>query len=323
MDIREYLRNKGINWKEVSRPSGTQAIFNCPRCDDNKQKFAINLDSGAYQCFRKNECGISGSWWDFQKLYNDKPLPLDSDRNFIRKEKKYKKPQIKSDPRNDKLYEFFNKRKIKKDTVNYFKIGIKNQAIAIPHFFDKELIFVKYRSLEDKKFWNEEGCKPILFNMDNCINENTLRIFEGQFDVMAAHEYDLAGVSVPNGVSDLSWIENCWDFIDNFKYIYLFFDNDNAGQAAVKSIVNRLGSWRCYNVLLPEKDINDCLVKSIKSEKIYEAEKNAKEFDHYILKKANDFREDVKNHNKNYEKRYGYDIGFRGLNYILKGLREE
>lgn len=324
MNVREYLRSKGRSWKEIKRPSGLQAITQCPKCGDDKT-FAISLDTGAFQCLRKNNCGIQGSWYEFQKLFSDKPLPLDGDNNFYCKpnSKKYILPQVKSELVTDKLYNYFDARKIPKEIVKEFKIGIKNNAVMFPHFEEGELKFIKYRSLSEKKFWNENDCKPVLFNMDVCKGESVLRITEGHFDAMAAKVYDLKAVSVPNGVGDLSWIESCWDYIEQFQYIYLFFDNDDAGQDAIKNIASRLGTWRCYNVILPEKDLNDCLMKGVPSELIYHAEANAVEFNHYILKKAKDYREDVKELNKHKEKRFGQSSCIKGLSQILKGWREE
>ena len=322
MNVREYLRSKGLVWTETRRPSGLQAIMECPQCHD-KKSFAISIETGAFQCFRKNNCGIHGSWSDFQRLMGDKPLPLDGDHFFHNpKEKQYKLPQVKSDPVKESLYNYFAQRSIKRETVKAFRIGIKNNAVMFPHFEDGEIRFIKYRSMAEKKFWNEEGCRPILFNMDSCKDESVLRIVEGHFDVLAAREYGINCVSVPNGVSDLSWIETCWNYIEQFKYIHLFFDNDDAGQGAIKNIVTRLGLWRCYNVILPEKDFNDCLIKKISIDKIVEAESNAIEFYHYSLKKANDFRDKVKELNKQKEKRYGYSSCISGITAILRGWRE-
>lgn len=322
MDVREYLSRKGLNWIEKRRPSGNQAVMNCIFCDDKEKKFAVNLDNGAFQCLRQNNCGRKGSFYDLQRHFGDTPLPPNSSRSFITPKKIYKKPAVKSDPRSKELYDFFTARKITKDTLDKFKIGQKGEAIAIPHFCDGEIVFIKYRSISDKRFWNEKDSKPILYNMDACKDESILRIFEGQFDVMAASQYGIDGVSVPNGVSDLIWIDNCWDYIDGFKNIYLYFDNDTAGQDAVDFIVKRLGEWRCYNVLLPGKDMNECLIKGIGVDKIIEAEKCATEYTHDKLKKADYFRDQVIKLNQTREEKYGHEIGFKNVNRICRGWRD-
>ena len=327
MDVKGYLNGKGFKYITKTRHKGPEAILNCPFCGDKDNHFGVSIADGAFQCLRKAECGRSGSWYELQKLLGDKPLPIDGDKNYIRREKVYKKPVVHSDKPNDRLYEFFDKRKIKKETVKHFHIGIKDNNIMIPHFEKGELIFVKYRSLDKKEFWNEKDAKPILFNMDTCEKDSVLRIFEGQMDVMAAYQYGIDGVSVPNGTGDNSWIETCWDYIDKFKTIHLFFDDDkdkeiNAGQECVDKIVKRLGEWRCFNVTLPKKDMNDCLMSNIGIEEIIECEKNAKEYTHDNLKKADYFRDRVKDLNSTKEKKYGNEIGIKGLNIYLGGWRE-
>ena len=37
-------------------------------------------------------------------------------------------------------------------------------------------------------------------------------------------------VSVPSGCDDLSWIENCYDWLEKFNSIVIFGDNDPPGQ---------------------------------------------------------------------------------------------
>ena len=73
MDVRQYLHSKGYQWSEAHRPSGLNAVMNCPFCDpaDTEKKFAINLGNGAYKCAHENRCGVSGSWYEFQKMHND------------------------------------------------------------------------------------------------------------------------------------------------------------------------------------------------------------------------------------------------------------
>src|SRR5690606_14508955 len=67
-------------------------------------------------------------------------------------------------------------------------------------------------------------------------------------------------VSMPTGASSSKWIDECWDWLNQFETIYLSFDWDNAGQDAVQKIAGRLGTYKCKKVILTEKDANDVLV---------------------------------------------------------------
>mgnify|MGYP003593199754 FL=1 len=64
-------------------------------------------------------------------------------------------------------------------------------------------------------------------------------ICEGEMDVLACAEVgekDKA-VSVPNGTNNLGWIEYNWEFLESKKAIILAFDNDVAGEKAIKEVL--------------------------------------------------------------------------------------
>ena len=109
MNVREYLKSKNLPYTETKNQSGNQARMNCPQCGD-KNSFAINLETGAYQCFRQNKCGIKGSFFEFQKLLGDEP--------FLKREKIYEYPQTKPERINEKIYRWFEKRKISAEIVD-------------------------------------------------------------------------------------------------------------------------------------------------------------------------------------------------------------
>lgn len=322
MDIRYYLRSKGLQWTEKQRPSGIIAEMICPVCKSKEKSFAVSLEDGAFNCMRLNNCGVKGSWWDFQKLFGDDPVRLDSDKSIIRQSVKYERPKVHLQLLNDQAQEFLKKRGFTSDTIKKFKIGRTNGAIMFPYFKKGELVNVKYRSITEKKFWREKNAEPTLFNRDNCTGGG-LAICEGEFDAMALDQYGIPAVSIPSGVNDLTWIEHEWDFLNKFQKIYLFMDSDAAGQKAVEEIVNRLGRWRCYSVTLPYKDINECLMKDVEAKIIVEAITTAKEFDPDVLRKACDFEEEIIDLFENPYLLYGTQTPWLGLDDYLKGWRDE
>jgi len=323
MDLRNYMKSKGFDWTESHRASGLVGVMNCPFCKDNEKKFAISLQDGAFNCLHQNNCGVKGSWWDFQKMLGDTPVKLDNDKSlFISRKPVYEKPKVHADVLKDDGILFLSGRGFKKETVKKFKLGQRNGSIMFPYFKDGELTNVKYRDIKEKKFHQEKNAEPTLFNRDNCTGAGLL-ICEGEFDAMAWHEYNIPAVSVPSGVADLRWIENEWEYLNKFQKIYLSLDNDKAGQDAVDEIVNRLGRWRCYNITLPLKDCNDCLINNIPVEKITECFSTAKEYDPDTLKKAKDFEFEINDLFQNPQKLYGIMTPFEGLNNILRGWREE
>ena len=82
--------------------------------------------------------------------------------------------------------------------------------------------------------------------MDNCAFGEPLYITEGEIDAMSLYEAGLTNVvSVPSGCDDLSWIENCYDWLERFNSIVIFGDNDPPGQKMVAEVAKRLDEARC------------------------------------------------------------------------------
>lgn len=312
--IRQYINEKGLRIiKETNNNSGLQALMECPKCGE--KEFWINLDSGAYQCWRKKNCGIQGNFADFKIMLGDDP--------FMSREKVYSTPQTKPKPINDKVIGWFKNRGISEGTVKHFKIGLapEGNEMMYPYLKDGKLTDIKYRLFNEKKFRREKNCKSVLWNQDN-IKGNRLYILEGEPDCMAFYEYGFEGTSMPSGTNDLGWIEHDWDYLENFKEIYLILDEDTAGRNAVKEIVKRLGEHKCYNVRLPFKDMNECLLKGITKEQITEYIDNAEGFKLDELKHCDSYTEEVIEQNENYNKLDGIITGDIDLTKALKGWRE-
>jgi len=99
-----------------------------------------------------------------------------------------------------------------------------------------------------------------------------LLITEGEFDAASAIEAGYFNtVSIPLGAGNFSWIEENFEFLEQFDSIILASDNDKAGEKMRKECIYRLGSWRTKYIEYPEykeladgrkipiKDMNDTL----------------------------------------------------------------
>src|SRR5690606_14904307 len=113
-------------------------------------------------------------------------------------------------------------------------------------------------------------------------------ICEGELDCLSAIEAGFKNtVSVPFGAGNESWVEENWDFLEQFNKIIVWTDADEAGRKMKKNIIPRLGQWRCYEVEAPteiEKDGKIVYVKDINEvlyyygkDKVIECINNAKE----------------------------------------------
>lgn len=320
MDVRKYLHSKGFSWKESRRPTGLWATMNCPFCDDKNKKFGVNLEKGTFNCFRQDDCGVSGTFYQLQKRLGDTPVAVNTDNVFHKTIKqKFVKPKTTTNGLNDLIYSWFEKRKISAATLNEFRVTQKDNVVCFNFYKNDELVNVKYRT-SDKKFWQEQNTEPALYNMDKCVGHE-LYICEGEIDCMSFYEAGIKNcVSVPNGVKDLNWITHQWDFLEQFEKIYIVFDQDDAGQEMVDEIATRLGKWRAYNIILPAKDANDVLVKfgvdAFKPENLL-----VKDFENEDIAKPTDFRTEIIEILESPKKSTGVPTKFTGLNKIIHGWR--
>lgn len=323
--VREYLIKKGFEFREVERPSGTNAQMNCPFCDDRERKFAINLEHGAWKCLHENKCGRSGSFWQFQKDLGDDPQRLYTDKSFYKKEKHktYQKPKIIPRKPESPLIEYFKNRKITPETLKSMGVsqGNEKNVIMMPYYKNNEVVDVKYRRIDSKKMWREKNTESVLYNRDKVIENNYIVITEGEIDCMTWFQFGFPAVSVPSGVDDLRWIENEWDFLEKFHKIYINMDMDDAGRRGLKNIASRLGEYRCYEIYLPKKDANECLVGGADKQYFRQALEMATGFDIDELVTTSYYRDELKKEILKEDLLRGTPTGFTGLDHIIKGWR--
>ena len=318
MTVEDYLRDKGLQYKITSGKNGLEAKLECPKC--GKNEFQINLNNGVYNCWRKNKCGVTGNFYEFQTFYGDKGVNLDNGY-VIHQPKTYDKPTKELEPINAPVYEYFKTRGICEGTVKQFNIGFISGNIAFQYHKNGAYLNCKYRSIKEKKFYQEKNCMPTLWNQDNIKGERLI-IVEGEIDCMSLAELGIESVSVPSGASNMDWIENDWDFINKFNEVFLFMDSDEAGQNAVQILTNRIGVEKCRNITLKKyKDANECLEAGITFEQMEQIINNASHYNRAEIKKPLDFLSDIIELRNNPEKRYGITASFTKLNDILKGWR--
>jgi len=90
----------------------------------------------------------------------------------------------------------------------------------------------------------------------------TLVITEGQWDALSYAEAGILAVSIPSGVSNMKWIEEEYEYLQQFHTFKISFDMDEAGKKALGDAVKRLGVHKCKIIDLPEKDANEVLTSS-------------------------------------------------------------
>ncbi len=238
----------------------------CPFCHGGSSKdkytFAMNKTTGTYNC-KRGSCGVSGSFKQLLREFGEQP---ETDAYYRRPKKHYKAPTTKPDAPKEKVVAYLKKRGFGPATWERRGVGEYKGAIAMPYFENGKLVLMKFRPAQkpgpkEKKGWREEGGKAVFWGMDLCKPDKPLVIVEGEMDALALDEAGIENVvSVPNGAEDLTCVENCWKWLDRFKHVILWVDNDEPGQKLERNLIQRLGTWRCNVVRHRRKDANEVLL---------------------------------------------------------------
>lgn len=261
----------------------------CPFHQEDHASFIYNKKAFNFRCF--GSCGRSYDILDVfmykgatyaeacKKLFEVAEMPYSFGELGVKTKRHYKYPHEVPCTDKSKVYAYFQQRKISPETLDYADVRQDADGNAVFNYYDTNdvLTMVKYKPSHkvrhgQAKCWCQQGSDtaPLLFNM-NRINVNSpLLICEGEPDCLSAIEAGFKNaVSVPLGSSNLHWIDENLDWLDQFDSIIICADNDDAGVKMQKECVPRLGSWRTKVVDIPAvpigntgrvtKDLNEIL----------------------------------------------------------------
>lgn len=201
-----------------------------------------------------------------KRLFDRCHIEFDFKRGFGYDEREslenYKFPVDDSVEDNSNATTYLKKRGFTEETIKFFDIGQTKKGDVQFKLKDinGRLVGVKYRHAHavkhgESKYWWQGDCSPCysLFNINHIDITQPLTICEGYLDAMAIWQSGNHNVvSIPGGATDLNWIKYNFDFLEKFKKIILWLDNDTAGEEGTKKIVQKLGEYRCYIVESPD-----------------------------------------------------------------------
>ena len=273
-DAKRFADHVGIRVKT----KGDELLFSeCPYCRvaKSKEKFAINLQTGRFQCFRAS-CGAHGNMITLSKDFNFQ-LSEEVDRYFNRNNwngrfRKFKEGHKES---TNKAIEYLKSRGISEEVCRAYEITSKEDQknVLVFPFRNElgELKFIKYRNTEyqkgitkGSKEWCEADCMPILFGMNKCQDFGTLIITEGQIDSLSVIQAGLKNaVSVPTGAQGSTWVPHCYDWVQKFDEIVIFGDCEKGKITLVEMIQSRFSNKKIRVVRIEDyqgyKDANEIL----------------------------------------------------------------
>ena len=264
----------------------------CPYHDEDTPSFVYDRKRYCFHCFG---CNKSVDIIDVlvergktfleacEYLFEQAGISYSFGEKDVATKRAYRYPHKEKLTSRDKVIEYLGKRGISKRVIDYLDIREDEHGNCVFNYYDTNdvLTLVKYRPSHtiDKtqgqiKTWcqKDSDTAPILFNMNRVNSDKTLLITEGELDAASAI---CAGyintVSVPFGAGNFHWIEENWNWLEQFNSIVVWADNDEPGEKMRKECIYRLGTWRTRYVRTPEyydtedgkrfrlNDINDCL----------------------------------------------------------------
>lgn len=261
----------------------------CPFHQEDHASFIYNKKAFNFRCF--GSCGRSYDILDVfmykgatyaeacKKLFELAEMPYSFGELGVKTKRHYRYPHEVPCTDKSKVYAYFEQRKISRETLDALDVRQDSEGNVVFNYYDTNdvLTMVKYKPSHkvqhgQAKCWCQQNSDtaPLLFNM-NRINVNSpLLICEGEPDCLSAIEAGFKNaVSVPLGSSNLHWIDENLEWLDQFEGIIICADNDDAGVKMQKECVPRLGSWRTKVVDIPAipigntgrvtKDLNEIL----------------------------------------------------------------
>tara|TARA_Y100001938_G_C8101022_1_gene441747 strand:- start:10348 stop:12069 length:1722 start_codon:yes stop_codon:yes gene_type:complete len=162
-------------------------------------------------------------------------------------------------------------RRINEDTVRkygYETLVSQNKTVEIASFYKDGIRIAQKLRGPNKSFqWRGQASNVPLWgqHLFKARGGKMLIITEGEIDCMTVSQLmnnKWPVVSLPNGAAGAARsIKENLEFVSSYQEIILMFDQDEAGQEAVKAVAEILPPGKCKVARLPYKDPNECLMK--------------------------------------------------------------
>lgn len=282
MEAKEYKQRLGDRARDIIayglgldkyRPSKNEAI--CPFHREKTPSFKWDSKHYTWKCFG---CGETLDIYRYLQEFKHMTFPeaVREVANMTggeikltthRQATEYQKPNIETNELGQAAIKYMESRGISLQTLTEWRVkqGTWNgKDCYVFQYFNQndELEFVSYR--EVKKGGLKGGCekntRPILWGMQHIDKSKPVVITEGQPDAMSVWEAGYKNVvSVPSGSSNLTWIDHCWDWLQDIVEFIVWADNDPPGRKMAQELQIRLGKYRTKVVIHECKDANEVL----------------------------------------------------------------
>lgn len=268
--IKEYLSQKGIEFRESGNEIITKCLFNdCDRYSrPNEAHLYFNADTGQYDC---KKCGEKGNIFTLAKHLGDTPQKSSNKQSFdlelVEKCHQALPPHIR---------EYLHNRGLTDEIIDQYKLGYgqfyRKQWITIP-IKDIYGNYSYFKLRQDPSLGNDKitypksGAEAQVFDWRSLTYDtDEIVICEGELDRLLLISKGLNAITSTHGAMTFKeeWLEK----IDKNKKVYICFDNDDAGRKGAERIAKILENRgnQTYIITLPEEigehgDVTDYFIK--------------------------------------------------------------
>ena len=155
--------------------------------------------------------------------------------------------------------------------MKYPTRGNHSALWGVKIIYGKEYVSIQRNFFEKEHYDGMVYCVTVPTGMF-LMRQNDKISVTGNCDALSTYEAGYSNVvSIPGGTENKKWIDECWDWLEQFDKIILAYDNDDAGIKARKDVASRLGIWRTQYIIIddkfvqqdgktPCKDLNEVLI---------------------------------------------------------------
>jgi 5S rRNA maturation endonuclease (ribonuclease M5) len=245
--IKEYLTQKGIEFRENNNELITKCLFG--DCDkdsrDNEAHLYFDSGTGQYNC---KKCGSSGNLITLQKHLGETPTAIPSPITVRRKLGFDSLQVLKCHAAiTDSIRKYLNSRGITDEIISKYKIGYgkfyKQWWITIP-VTDKDGNYIFFKLRQDPTVGNEKitypkGIEAQIYGWETLQGApDQLVICEGELDRLLLLSKGINAITSTHGAGTFKqdWVKD----VQKSKEIFICFDNDDAGKNGALRIAKML-----------------------------------------------------------------------------------
>lgn len=266
MNYKEIIESWGLIYK--TNTSGDEIILrDCPFCGPERSSehpyhLYVNKHTGVFNCFY---CNTSGTFAKLARALHREIRPhIPSHLQIGMKEINEWHYNLIN---NKKALEYLIfQRKLEPRVIKRMLLGLRilnnSEILVIPYIINGELVGVKYRHIDKKQYFAEEGSnlKEVLYNQDVLFKEGVEKVYvvEGEIDALTLMSHGIENVvSLSTGVAQAG-SEAVTKLLMCVPEVIVCFDNDVAGRQATERLIKNMDFLPKY-IELPYgiKDIND------------------------------------------------------------------